>query len=74
MGSTHTNTVYTHNRVIIKKGGGSQRRRRREQGSRESYSHKGGGDGNRVQGRFIHIKEEETGTGLKGGLDTHVFE
>ena len=56
MGSTHTNTVYTHNRVIIKKGGRG--------------GHKGGGDGNRVQGRVIHIREEETGTGFKGGLFT----
>ena len=58
MENTHTNTDYTHNRVIIKKRGGG---------------HKGGGDGNRVQGRVIHIKEEETGTGLKGGLVTHVL-
>ena len=50
------------------KGGGSQRGRRREQGRREGYSHKGEGDGNRVQGRVIHTKEKEAGTGAKGGL------
>ena len=32
--------------------------------------HKGEGDGIRVQGRVIHTKEKETGSGSKGGLFT----
>ena len=65
MGNMQNYTDYTHNRVIIKRRGGRDRvqgrviHMRAGQGSREGYSHGGGGfkgGGDRVQGRVIHTR------------------